>query len=77
MEEQIFKRLQMIYPVTTMDNSKCAAKEITSDIKEFIEWKDDLTASGIIFYDGNGIYSYKDYNFVLDDLYEYGLNIEK
>ena len=44
MEDQIFKRLQMIYPVTTMDNSRCAAKEIDTlthnHYMEFIKWKD-------------------------------------
>ena len=83
MEQQIFKRLQMIYPVTTMDNSKCAAKEIDtlthSHYMKFIEWfQKGLHSFGRIGYIDNLLYiNFKEGSekqYTLEDIYQYWQN---
>ena len=83
MEDQIFKRLQMIYPVTTMDNSKCAAKEIDtltrSHYMEFIEWSilnlgKDFYITGDEIYLRKTRYNKRPKKYTIEKLYQYWQN---
>ena len=72
----MLRNIDVYYDVATkcqIDGHK-AAKEITSMVMEFVEWKDNMQSKGTIFHNADGLYSLKDSDLTTNELFQYWFN---
>ena len=80
MEEKILEIISKAdkgdgYFIPHVLRKKFYADDIADNFRKFTEWKDNSIDIGIILLNSNGLYSYRDSDFlILDELFDYWWN---